>query len=690
MPVLKINGQETEFEQGLTVLQVCEQAGVEIPRFCYHERLEIAGNCRMCLVEIKGGPPKPAASCAINAAEGMDIHTDSPMVKKAREGVMEFLLINHPLDCPICDQGGECDLQDQAMTYGRGGSRYEEHKRAVKDKYMGPLIKTHMTRCIHCTRCVRFMDEVAGVHELGAVSRGENMQITTYVEQSLHSELSGNIVDLCPVGALTSRPYAFRARPWELRKTETHDVTDSLGSAIRVDAKGREVLRILPRLYEEINEEWISDKTRHVCDGLKVQRLDRAYIKYSDGTMRPAGIAEGIDAAAKAIGAARPGSVGFITGRLADMQTQYAAKILAEQLNTPHIDCRFDGTNERPEIARGYRLHVPIEEMENADAILLIGTDPRKEAALLNARIRKAFVKGAAIGAVGARFAANYDVTFIGDNAAALQEVTAGKHPFAAKLRSAKRPLILVGGAVLARRDADAVIAAARAAGDICESAEARPEVNILYDNIARVGGLYADALPKQGGYSAFQMAEAARAGELDVIVLCGVDEYLPQHFGNATVIYLGHHGEAGAALADIMLPAAAYTEKTGFYMNNEGRLLRTAPAVQAPGEALPESEIICAVGAALFSGFPNAADIEVDLLGRCFAGHAPFGEIAPAGCASPAGSAGACDVNLPLASPVTDFYRTDVISRHSVTLAACSKAMKERGSHRPGKAEAA
>jgi NADH-quinone oxidoreductase subunit G len=466
MPKLTIDGREIEVDTGLTVLQVCELLGIEIPRFCYHERLAIAGNCRMCLVAMQGSP-KPIASCAMPAAEGMVIHTNTPEVHQMRKGVMEFLLINHPLDCPICDQGGECDLQDQAMAYGLDRSRYHENKRAVQDKYMGPLIKTIMTRCIHCTRCIRFAEEVAGVPALGAIGRGEQMEITTYLDQALDSELSANVIDLCPVGALTSRPYAFIARPWELKKTESIDVMDAVGSNIRVDARGAEVMRVLPRLNEDVNEEWISDKTRYACDGLKRQRLDRPYVR-RDGRLRPVSWGDAFAAIRERIAGTDGSRIAAIAGDLACCESMLALKDLMAQLGSPNLDCRQDGAHLEPAPRASYLFNTTIAGIEAADACLLIGTNPRLEAAIINARIRKRYRMPGRfpIGLIGPKVDLTYPYEHLGDSAALIGGLLSGEHPFAEKLRAAERPMVVVGMGALVRPDGAAILAAVR---QLCE-----------------------------------------------------------------------------------------------------------------------------------------------------------------------------------------------------------------------------
>jgi NADH-quinone oxidoreductase subunit G len=463
MPKVTVDGVEIEVAPGSTVLQACEQAGKEIPRFCYHDRLSIAGNCRMCLVEVSPGPPKPQASCAMPVAEGQQIKTDSPMVKKARRGVMEMLLINHPLDCPICDQGGECDLQDQALFYGFDRSRFQENKRAVKDKDFGPLIKTQMTRCIHCTRCVRFATEVAGVEELGAVGRGENMEITTTIGQMVTSELSGNIIDLCPVGALTSKPFAFTARPWELRKTESIDVLDAVGANIRIDARGSEVMRVLPRLNEDVNEEWLSDKSRFACDGLKRQRLDRPYVR-EQGRLREANWDEAFARIGEKLKGMPGAKIAAIAGDLADCESMLALKDLMAALGSPNVDCRQDGAKVASGQRASYIFNAGIAGIDEADALLIVGSNPRTEAAVLNARIRKRWLKGRfAVGVVGERVDLTYPTQHLGAGPRTLAELAEGRGDFAKVLEAAQKPMIVVGSGALAREDGAQVLAAARA-----------------------------------------------------------------------------------------------------------------------------------------------------------------------------------------------------------------------------------
>ena len=631
MPKLIINGKEHEMPNGITLIQACEIAGVEIPRFCYHERLSIAGNCRMCLIEV-AGMPKPVASCAMSvndlrpARDGTppSIVTDSETVKKAREGVLEFLLINHPLDCPICDQGGECDLQDQTMAYGFDASRFQDNKRAVEEKYLGPLIDTYMNRCIHCTRCIRFMTEVAGVEELGAIGRGEDMEITTYLERGMFSNLSGNVVDLCPVGALTSKPYAFVARPWELTKTPSIDVMDAVGSAIRVDARGREVLRILPRENEAINEDWISDKARHVWDGLRTQRIDRPYVR-RDGKLEPTSWDEAFRLIAGKLKGLDGKRLGAIAGDLAACEEMFALKLLAERLGSPNIDCRQDGAKLDPTLGRAtYVFNSTIEGIDRADAFLLVGTNPRHEAPVLNARILKRIRQSQArppVGLIGEEADLTYAYDYLGAGPETLAKVADGSHSFLKKLEGAGRPILMVGQAALARTDGAAVLAlAAKAAMTMGAIKPGWNGFNILHHAAARVGGLDIGFVPHDGGLDVEGMLDAASAGKLDVVYLLGADEIDMERLGNAFVIYQGSHGEQGAHRADVILPGAAYTEKSAIYVNTEGRPQMTARAVFPPGEARENWKIIRALSGVL--GKPLPFDSATELRAKLFEAH--------------------------------------------------------------------
>jgi NADH-quinone oxidoreductase subunit G len=674
VPKAKVNGVEVEFENGMTVLQVAELGGQEIPRFCYHERLSIAGNCRMCLVEVKPGPPKPQASCALPAADGQEIITNSPMVEKARKGVMEFLLINHPLDCPICDQGGECDLQDQSLGYGRDDTRYAENKRAIEEKHMGPLIKTAMTRCIQCTRCIRFITEIAGASEIGMISRGEDVEITTYLDKAVVSELSANVIDLCPVGALTSRPYAFNARPWELSKTESVDVMDALGSAIRVDARGPAVLRVLPRVNDTVNEEWISDKTRYACDGLSRQRLDRPMVRKA-GRLAPATWAEAFASVTDRLMTTASDRIGVIAGDLQDVESMKAAKDLFTALGVNSLDCRQDGLVLGTGPRESWLFNSTIEGIEQADAILLVGTNPRLEAPVLNARLRKLWMAGRTrIGVIGEANDLTYRYDHIGVDPAAISELANGDSDFAEVLKAAKRPAVIIGQGALTRHDSPAVLAAVAALGaDINLVRDGWNGWNVLHTAAARVGGLDLGFVPAAGGKSAVEMTAK---GALDVLLLLGADE-LDLASTDAFVIYIGTHGDAGAHRADIILPGAAYTEKSGLYVNTEGRVQRGERAVFPKGEAKEDWSIIRALSDLLGHRLPY--DTLDQLRSRLFIEHPTFGQLDYAPGATPArlelGRLGV-EGNLssaPFASPVASFHLTNPIARASVTMAECA-----------------
>ena len=653
MPKLTVDGIEVEVPAGATVLQACEAAGKEVPRFCYHERLSIAGNCRMCLVEVKPGPPKPQASCALPAGEGQEIRTDSEMVKKAREGVMEFLLINHPLDCPICDQGGECDLQDQSIAYGRGASRYDENKRAVTEKYMGPLIKTVMTRCIHCTRCVRFSEEVAGVDEIGALYRGENMQITTYLERAASHELSANVIDLCPVGALTSRPYAFEARPWELKKTLSIDVSDAMGSNIRIDSRGREVLRALPRINDDVNEEWISDKARYQVDGLTCRRLDQVWIR-KRGKLQPASW----DEAFKAIAKARPGKdVAAIAGDMVDCETMYAAKALLGAMGSGLIESRQTGMDYDTSNLAAVNFNSTFAGIETADAVLIVGSHVRWEAPLVNVRLAKAAKRGAKIFFVGPEWETTYPATFLGEDVSVLGNLPAEVDDAMAK---AERPAIILGGGGLVAGAHEPALALASKWKLVRDGWNG---FNVLHFSAARMGALMLGFAQKGG------MADIVKA-QPKLLLALGADEVDFSAFDGALKVYIGHHGDKGAHAADIILPAAAYTEKTGTYVNTEGRVQYADKAVFAPGDAREDWTILRALADALgvtvgfdsFSGLQAAMVAEAPALGE--EALANYGSALPAGGGSASGAIG---------YPIKDFYMTNPIARASATMQRCS-----------------
>jgi NADH-quinone oxidoreductase subunit G len=677
MPKLKINGIEVEVAAGATVLQACQLAGVEVPHFCFHERLAIAGNCRMCLVEQEKAP-KPIASCAMPVADGMVILTDSEKANKARKGVMEFLLINHPLDCPICDQGGECDLQDQAMAYGFDRGRYEENKRAVKDKDFGPLVETSMNRCIHCTRCIRFLGDVAGVADLGGIGRGENMEIDTFIGKALESELSANIIDLCPVGALTSKPYAFAARPWELRKTESVDVLDAVGSNIRVDARGPAVLRILPRLNEEVNEEWISDKARFAVDGLTRRRLDRPYLRRA-GKLIEATWPEAFALIATRLKGSDGGRIAAIAGDLADSEAMFALKELMASLGSAHLDCRQDGAALDPSCRAGYLFNTTIAGIEQADACMLIGTNPRYEAAIINARLRKRWLQGNfRAGAFGPALDLTFPVTTLGTGPHGLIERA---REF---LKDAKQPMLILGTGALRRKDGAAILAAAR---ELAESAgmvrEGWNGFNLLHLAAARVGGLDLGFVPGPGGRDVAGILSGAERGEIDVVYLLGADEIDTARLGSAFVIYQGHHGDRGAARADVVLPGAAYTEKDSCYVNTEGRVQLARRAGFPPGEAREDWAILRALSAAL--GKPLSYDSLAALRQRLVQAQPSFAALdqAPRAAWGSFGKAGAVD-DAPFVYPIRDFYRTDMISRASPTMAECAAARAENDALKP------
>jgi NADH-quinone oxidoreductase subunit G len=688
MSKLVIDGKEIEVPPEYTLLQACETAGAEIPRFCFHERLSIAGNCRMCLVELKG-LPKPIASCAWAVrdcrpgpkGELPEVSTKSPMVRKAREGVMEFLLINHPLDCPICDQGGECDLQDQAMAYGIDASRYRENKRAVEDKYIGVLVKTIMNRCIHCTRCVRFMTEVAGVPELGAIGRGEDMEITTYLEHAMTSEFQGNVVDLCPVGALTSKPYAFAARPWELSKTESIDVMDAAGSAIRIDTRGREVMRILPRVNEDVNEEWISDKTRHVVDGLRAQRLDQPYIR-EQGRLRPATWPEAFAAIAAKVRSTRAERMGAIVGDLAAVEETFALKELLTSLGVTNLDCRQDGAILDPSWGRAtYLFNAWIAGIDKADALLLVGSNPRREAAVVNARIRKRWRMGNfPIGLIGESADLTYSYQHLGIGPQALVDIATDSHEFSSALKKAEHPVVIVGMGALARPDGAAIASLAAQVATRGGSNEWNGYC-VLHTAASRVGALDVGFVPGRGGRGAREMAAS---DALDLIFLLGADEI--DIAPGAFTVYIGSHGENGARRADVILPGAAYPEKSAIYVNTEGRVQMAARASFPPGEAREDWAILRALSdvlghrlsydslpqlrRALFKAYPHLQRID---------------QISPGARSEVAALAarGGTTAQAAFASAIEDYYFTNAIARCSAIMAECSAIAEGQGALR-------
>ncbi|MBL94502.1 MAG: NADH-quinone oxidoreductase subunit G [Magnetovibrio sp.] len=671
-----IDGKEVSVDPGMTVLQACEQIGIEIPRFCYHERLSVAGNCRMCLVQMEKSP-KPIASCAMPVGEGMTIHTNTPEVEAMRKSVMEFLLLNHPLDCPICDQGGECDLQDQSIAYGIDHSRYQERKRSVTDKHMGPLISTTMTRCIHCTRCVRFATEIAGVPDLGLLGRGENAEITTYLEKALNSELSGNVIDLCPVGALTSKPYAFIARPWELKSIETIDVMDAIGSNIRVDVRGAEVLRVLPILNEDINEEWISDKTRFACDALSYQRLDRPYIR-KNGRLKEATWNEAFNTIAATLKKVNGPDIAALAGDLADCESMIALKMLIQNLGSENIDCRQDCARLDPTVRSSYLFNSALAGIDQTDAILLIGCNPRWEAAVLNARIRKRYLEsGIPIGVIGEKSDLNYEIMHLGDDVNVLHDILAKKGRFSKILRSASRPMIIIGQGALARGDGHAILGLTRKITElykIVDNNRGWNGFNMLHTAASRVGGLDLGFVPGPNCRDTEAILDGASQGSIKLVYLLGADEINMERLGNAFVIYQGHHGDTGANRADVILPGAAYTEKNATYVNTEGRVQRAYQAVFPPGEAKEDWRIIRALSEIIGKKleFDSLAQVRAALV-EANPNFLNVGTMSPAAW-NKFGIDGEI-TDMTLSSHIKNFYMTDPISRASITMANCSKA---------------
>ncbi|NTS64005.1 NADH-quinone oxidoreductase subunit G [Sphingomonas sp. HHU CXW] len=650
MPKLKVDGIEVEVPQGATVLQACEIAGKEIPRFCYHERLSIAGNCRMCLVEVKPGPPKPQASCALPAADNQEVFTTTPMVKHAREGIMEFLLINHPLDCPICDQGGECDLQDQSVAYGRGRSRFAENKRAVTEKYMGPIVKTIMTRCIQCTRCVRFAEEVAGVEEIGAIYRGENMQITSYLEEAVTSELSGNVVDLCPVGALTSKPYAFEARPWELRKTLSIDVMDAVGTNIRLDARGRQVLRAVPRVNDDVNEEWATDKTRHAVDGLVRKRLDRPYVR-RDGKLHPVSWDEAFAVIADV---EHGGSVAAVAGDLVDCETMFAAKALLTQLGDAKFEGRQTGMDYDTSSLAAVNFNTTIAGTEEADAILLIGTNLRWEAALVNTRVRKAIKRGAKVFAIGPETELTYKVEWLGDDLSILGNLP---EVVTEAFGKAERPMVIVGGAALKGAHG----AALGLVNSLNLVRDGWNGFNVVHMAASRMGGLMLGYASKGG---------IADLHDAKLTFFLGADECDFTKFTGFKV-FVGHHGDGGAHHADVILPGASYAEKSGTFVNLEGRVQRGERAGFPPGDAREDWAIFRALSDKL--GKTLSFDT-LDELRAAMALDCPdLAELGLKRFAWNPPSLGTMASGRIEGYPIKDFYLTNAICRASPTMQRCS-----------------
>ena len=671
MPKLIIDGKEIEVEEGLTVLQACEIAGSEIPHFCFHERLNIAGNCRMCLVEMDKSP-KPIASCAMPINEGMVIHTNTPKVQKAREGVMEFLLINHPLDCPICDQGGECDLQDQAFKYGKGSNRFSENKRTVKDKYMGPLIKTQMTRCIHCTRCVRFATDVAGIEEMGAIYRGEHMEVTSYLEKALNSELSGNMIDLCPVGALTSKPYAFKARSWELESTESVDVLDALGSNIIVDSRGIEVMRILPRLNEDINEEWISDKARFACDGLKNARLDRPYLK-KNGRLVEVSWDEALNAISAKMKNLKGEEMAAIAGTLSCSESMFALKTLMNSLGCKNLDANQFGYKIDNSSRGNYLFNTTIAGIEQADVCLLIGASPRSAAPVLNARIGKMQRSGVLkVARIGTADDQTCKIQELGDDLGILKQIIDEEHEFAVQLKSAKCPIVIVGDGVYSRKDGFGVLSLIH---EIVE--KYKVELNILHNHASMVGSLDLDFAPVKNSKNVTEILEGAASGDIKLLYLLGADEIDVSRLTNSFVVYQGHHGDAGANIADVILPGSAYTEKNATYVNLEGRAQRAYAAVLPPYMAKEDWVIIKELAGKLDLPLDvkNIEELRADMAKTCQTFQTIGGIIENKVSKFTSKEKLTREKLVPVK---VNYYMTDSISRASVTMAKCTQSRQE------------
>ncbi len=693
MPTITLNDQTFDVPAEMTILQVCQQKGIEIPHFCYHPKLSIAGNCRMCLVEI-ATIPKPVASFAMPVSENMVIYTNSPMVEKARQGVLEFLLINHPLDCPICDQGGECDLQDLAVNYGPSHSRFDLNKRVVTDKYMGPLIKTVMTRCIHCTRCIRFADEIAGVSELVALGRGETMEISNALDTAIQSELSGNMIDICPVGALTDKPYAFKGRPWEWHKTDSIDIMDALGSAIQIDSRNREVVRIQPRLHESLNEEWLSDRSRFSYDGLKYQRLDQPYLR-SQGKLQPCSWEAAFEAIRYRLESLQGHEIAALAGDLADCEAMLALKKLWQNLGSAHLDCRQDGLHLPFKERCHYIMNTTVAGLEQADCVLLIGTHPRHEAPLVNARLRKAYLRNhTSFGLIGPHLELTYPYEHIGEHPHDLLKIVKGQHPFSQTLASARKPAVILGQAVFNHQDTAALLSGVQTLLDQYPFIQKGWNgYNVLHTAAARVGGLDIGFVPSAGGYATQQILKSCQTGEIKAIYLLGADEIPMADLGECFVIYQGHHGDAAAQRADVILPGCAYTEKTATYVNTEGRAQRSQQAVSPPGQAKEDWKIITALSYSLKRhleslgkqplSYLTVQDAQEDLSTTHFAfQNLGFVSVSPWTPLPKVESLTFSQESFVL--PLDNFYMANTINRHSPTMAACVQEIIQ--GRRPGK----
>ena len=673
MPFITIDNQEIEFEDGMTVMQACELAGVEIPRFCYHDRLSIAGNCRMCLVEMDKSP-KPIASCAMPATEGMKIKTNTDSIKRARKGIMEFLLINHPLDCPICDQGGECDLQDQALHYGLDRSRYEENKRAVKNKYMGPLVGTIMTRCIHCTRCVRFSTEIAGVDDLGLLGRGENAEITTYLEKAIESELSGNVIDLCPVGALTNKPYAFKARPWELNKTESVDIFDAMGSSIRIDTLGKKTLRVLPRLNEEINEEWISDKSRFAIDGLSKERIDIPYIK-RNGKLISTEWDEVLNRITQEISKHGKENTLALSGKFTDIETLFATKYFVQSLGSNFFDCRYDNAQFIENQRSSYLFNSSIQEIDNAEVILLVGTNPRWEASVLNARIRKSYINNdCKIGLIGKKIDLTYEYSHLSDNIEHLNDLLNDRSPFSELLKNSKKSLMIIGNSAINFRDGKEVL-------NVCSEIAKKYNIstnnfngfNVLQQDISKAGAIDIGFYNNDFAQNFDQKIKDHISKFNPVVFLLSCDEINHSILEGAFIVYLGHHGDVLAQLANVVLPTPAYTEKSSTYVNMEGRVLQTTRCYHPLGESKEEWKIFRSLSNNFSQKlrFNNLSELRNEI-SNLFPVFKKINNL-PSSSKLDFGSATKIE-NRVLEYNIKNFYMTDVISRASITMANCSR----------------
>ena len=678
MPKITIDNREIEFQNGMTVMQACELANVEIPRFCYHDKLSIAGNCRMCLVEMEKSP-KPIASCAMPAGEGMVIKTNTDLVKNARRGVMEFLLINHPLDCPICDQGGECDLQDQALHYGFDKSRYEENKRAVNNKHMGPLVSTIMTRCIHCTRCVRFSTEVAGVDDLGLLGRGENAEITTYLEKTIKSELSGNVIDLCPVGALTSKPYEFKARPWELKKTETIDVFDAMGSSIRIDSLGKTVLRVLPRLNEEINEEWINDKSRFAIDGLAKQRLDKPFIR-KNSKFQTVDWNTALSIIVTEINNRNKNKTLALSGKFTDIESLYSAKSFLNSIGSSSYDCRYDNAQFIESQRDSYIFNSSIQKIDEADAILIIGSNPRWEATVLNARIRKAYIhNNCKIGLIGKAIDLTYEYKHLSNNIDYLNEILNDQSDFCTVLRKAKKPLIIIGTSAINLSDGKDIL-------KICAEIAKKYKItnhnfnglNILQQDISRVGALDIGFYNNFFDLDYYNSLKQHIQNYKPVVFLLGLDEIDHSILQDSFVVYLGHHGDATANIADIILPIPAFPEKTSTFVNMEGRVMQTTKCYNPIGESKEEWKIFRALSDQFEKklNFNNINELRQEIITKFI--FLKEINLLPSVLLSNFGLPVKIK-NRELEYNIKNFYMTDSISRSSVTMAKCSKEILEK-----------